>query len=391
MRKSPQNLAHTQSPGNISLRNKEANSGRDFNPLVDIHFENLNADTIGLRGIDTGSGVRVMRIPYWLGQRGMQSVYIDDNWTVDLGTSSIDQVTFTGGLVDGISFAASTDYCLFAFFDPFDPENNKFKGFGVTTRPQTTASAVSSGTRGSVGTFTVPSPGANRFNVGARVICRVGINIGDDYNQGTVTEIESATSIKIKLDSTYGAIAETNTDLSGSGIDIIQTNFFAPKLDNSENTVYPGNGVQYSYKFIGLIQTDANIEIINFARAGQWIYLHPFILHFSKSSQTTSSTETTCLSRIIPVSTNKLLGVFIVTVNSGTTGHAILLINSGSHEQITSDRIRRSATGNIANQDQQYYECDINLSNNSILHNITIVSNQNATYSNFIRGYTLYE
>jgi hypothetical protein len=370
------------------MRSKEANAGRDFNPLVDIHFENLNADTIGLRGIDTGSGVRVMRVPYWLGQRGMQSVYIDDDWTVDLGTLSINETTFTGGLVDGQSFAASTDYPLFAFFDPFDPNNDKFKGFGATTRPQTTASAVSSGTRGSEATFTVPSPEANRFNLGSRVICRQGTLIGDDYNQGTVTAIVSATSIKIQLDDSYGGIVETNTDLSGSGIEILQTNFFAPKMDTTTESLYPGGGVEYAYRFIGLVQSDDLSDIHNFAKPGKFLYTRP--LSMKVATATTSGITTQCLSRWVPINTDRFLMQGNGNMSSGTSGNYIFGLKNSDVGQVTSELFKFNATGNIVLA-VLTDECDINLSNNSFELDHVLSGNHVATTDIFLRGYTLYE
>ena len=117
------------------------------------------------------------------------------------------------------------------------------------------------------------SNAAFAFNVGARVIARVGNPFGAAYNQGIVTSITNGTTIVVTLDASYGLPNESNSVLAGGGMTLIQVAGFAPKL-STEDSLYPGSGEEYAYRILGSLQINDVSEICHVRHLGEpWLFL----------------------------------------------------------------------------------------------------------------------
>lgn len=268
-------------------------------------------DKLLIQGYETGCGDAPIILPFRLLSPDTSDFYqlfqmeITDSWALDLNTSTIDLVTFTGGIIDGSgAYAADSDYLVWAFISPGDVESARFKGFGISKRPITTGVTVTSG--GGLGASTVFNVGANngyKYTVGSRVLAREGVAVGDDFNQGTVTAI-AANSVTVTLDAAYGIANSTNTTLAGTpGVTLLQMNMFEPRMWTSPGTLYPGNAAavdNYQYLYMGMIQSDNDTDVKMFRKPGDIYHLSNAALIFSVSGAAASSNNVVCLSRWTP-------------------------------------------------------------------------------------------
>jgi len=353
MRKPTNQLSHTEPPGNKNNRIQENNRGRSIAP--EFYFDitgDITGDTLKIRGYETGSGNRLIKLPFWPisdlrasdGERlstGFQTLHELDDWTIDINETTIDLTTRIGGLIDGTTLAASSDYLMWAFMDPTDSTNSKFRGIGITQRPQTTlASTTSGGGLGATGsTFTVTAGHGNKFTVGSRVVIREGAANGDGFNQGVVTAVASAL-LTVDLDSTYGAISETNSTLASlTGLDILQLDSFEPYLQStSDHSVFPGGGVEHAFCYLGSFQTDSASKIKYVRRRGERVLIANSII-FSTGNNASIPATTICLARWIPFNTNEVRLELLIEVLSGN-GDVFLQVKTdanGPADFITTD------------------------------------------------------
>lgn len=340
MRDSINNLNHTGESGNKNQRTIHALEGRDLDPVFD--FQRIDSENVGIIGLPTGSGDTVIRVPFRLTDKdnsfvanGGQTLFISDDWIIDITTTVIDLTSDPpkGGLIDGNSLEADTDYLLWAFIDPFDSDNSKFKGFGLTKLPFTTGATVFfGGGLGALVTMTVASPDGHAFNVGARIVIRESTTKGTEYNQGIITAT-TATTVTATLDTTYGAISESNIALSGGGTtyEIRQLTNFVPYMYSATKELFPGSGTEYQFKYMGHIQTDTSSDILRLRYRGDpynWAYSFATIVFDNTAIVATFSSQIS-LARWIPFHTRR--GRFELTGNrvSGapTTGFVILTID----------------------------------------------------------------
>ncbi len=250
-RDSPNLLAHTRTPGNRNFGIQQALAGLEVDPEFEFSQIGQSARRIKIEGRQTGSGDSQWRVPWRItlagsGGTGRQLETSSDEWTLDLNTTVINLDTMFGGLIDSVALAADKNYLVWAFFDPFDSGGTKFKGFGLTTKPEVTGASVSSG--GGLGVSITLSVGANqgsRFSDGARILVRAGDVLGDDWNQGTITS-RTTSSITATMDAVFAGVAEANTALSGT-LDVFQLDNFQPRMATSDNELYPGSGTEYSF------------------------------------------------------------------------------------------------------------------------------------------------
>ncbi len=341
MRKSVNTQGHTANPGNQNLRILENNRGRSLEPefLFDM-TRDITGDTLKIRGVPTGSGNRVIKLPFWslsdertplspIGQdrygdqarasEGFQTLYVDneDPWTIDVTTIGINVDTRIGGLIDGTTLLPSEDYLVWAFMDPNDTTNTKFRGFGFSARPKAVgASTVVGGGVGSPTTlFSVTAGDGNRFTLGSRVVIREGNLPGDAFNQGIVTAVLD-NAISVELDPTYGAILETNSSLTGlTGLEIIQLDSFEPyaKIVILDVQLTFGG---FLFCYLGSFNTNSASKIKSIRRRGDRVKIVETIINSSGNSATVPLT-TICLARWIPFNTNEVKLALILEVMAG--------------------------------------------------------------------------
>jgi len=353
MRKPPNILAHTAPPGSQNLRILENNRGRSIAP--EFYFDitgDITGDTLKIRGYETGSGNRLIKLPFWPvsglrttdGERlstGFQTLHELADWTIDINVTTVNLTTRIGGLIDGTSLAASSDYLMWAAMDPNHSNNAKFRGIFFTQRPQTTsASTTSGGGLGAAGsTFTVIAGHGNKFTVGSRIVIKEGDAIGDDFNQGVITAVTS-TLLTVDLDATYGAISETNTTLVGlSGLEIVQLDSFEPYLQStSEHSVFPGSGVEHAFCYLGSFQTDSASKIKYVRRRGERVKFVANIVNSIGNNLSVPAT-TLCLARWLPFNTNEVKVQIFIEVFAGN-GNVFVLVKTDAdspEDQIISD------------------------------------------------------
>lgn len=356
--------SHTGNPGNQNTRILENNRGRTIKPefLFDM-ARDITGNTLKIRGVPTGSGNRVIRLPFWsvsdqrtplslIGQdrygdqarssKGFQTLEVDDSdpWIIDVTTTGIDVENRIGGIVDGTTLAPSVDYLVWAFMDPTDPANEKFRGFGITQRPRSVgAVTILGGTVGNASTLFSVTPGdGNGFTLGSRVVVREGVTPGDAFNQGIVTAVQDNV-ILVDLDATYGAILETNSSLAGlSGLEILQLDSFEPyaKIVILDVQLTFGN---FPFCYLGSFNTDSASKIKAVRRRGDRVRTANVVANVSGNNVTVPPT-TICLARWIPFNTNEVKLLLILEVMAGTGSVAFLVTTDADSPEdviLTSD------------------------------------------------------
>ena len=224
--------------------------------------------SVSIRPVKTPSGDLALIVPFrrlFAGATETRPTLIEvpNVWTLDLTATTIDPITFVGGLIDGIPAAINTDHPVWAFMD----DAGRFQGFGMTTWPRVTGATFVGGALGSLTTITVGGTNGYRFTVGARVIVRAGVSVGSAYNQGTITA-RTATTITVQLDNLYpGLTVGANTALAGPQ-EVVQTSDFRP-YNSTNGLLYPADGVaEYNFTLCGMVQTNAVGFVRNWRRVG---------------------------------------------------------------------------------------------------------------------------
>lgn len=194
-------------------------------------FDEYNAKTVQIQPIRRGQVEGIASIPFYIDGPKSPIISTSDTWTLDLDESTIDTTTLVGGLVDGIALVNGRDYLIWAFLD----QQLGFAGFGMTRKPYDSFSAGTAA-KGATGTFTVTA--AYQFTIGARVVVRndAGTFPAYEWNWGTITAINSGTSISILMDnhSDYGFAITASTN----GF-IVQWNKFKPwMVTSTDQTLY---------------------------------------------------------------------------------------------------------------------------------------------------------
>jgi len=333
-------LSHTAPAGNKNLRILENNRGRSIKPefLFDMTGD-ISGDTLKIRGMPTGSGNRVIKLPFWSlstqraadGTRlssGFQTLRIEDEiWTIDINTTALDTPNKTGGRLDGVALAPNTDYLVWALMNEKESSNEKLQGFGITTRPQAAGVVTTvGGGVGALGIFTTINKDAITFTKGARIVIRQGSAAGDAFNQGIVLA-KATNSLTVLLDGTYGTINETNSSLAGLvDLEIFQLDSFEPytKLPITGESTFPGGGVEFPFCYLGSLETDSASKIKSFRRRGDRVKIANVVANVSGNNVTVPPT-TICLARWIPFNSNevKLLAIVEIMAGQGDVNLAI--------------------------------------------------------------------
>lgn len=139
----------------------------------------------------------------------------ENSWTIDVSKTEINKNIYTGGIIDSLGKQNSNWYHLYYFLN----DNFLSKGYGLVREPITTASAVSGGNKGSLATYTIPSPQGWAFTIGAKVSV---YKSESEWNTGKVYEAIGS-SLKILMDNeSYG------NNITSSDPIIKQYNRFKP-------------------------------------------------------------------------------------------------------------------------------------------------------------------
>jgi len=163
--------------------------------------------------------------------------------------------------MDGLGLQASTVYHVYAFADV----QSRPKGFGLYAIPKSTFQCASTA-KGNELTATTMTK-AYRFTLGSRVRVlhnNVTTSVNDtDWNLGTVSEISSATQIKILMDNnqvwgnTYGATIPVQSSTGG----LIEqlSNFHPYTPDNADQSTLFAN-----YRVVGVLGSDGSSNLEGF-------------------------------------------------------------------------------------------------------------------------------
>jgi len=319
----------TALPGNRNQRIDDALCGIALQPHYALEHYNLaTARQFKISPEQTGNGDQIIRLPtrpvndtrQAIGTRCIESL---DTWLIDMDTSVIDPVTKTGGLIDGVALLPTTDYLLWAIHNL--SATPALLGYGLTARPRFSGYtlAASPAVRGSTAVINCTGAGL-RFSISARVLLNQGgIAIGALYNQGVVTA-QTADTITVRLDDDYGAVSETNTDLTNAVPGLInQFDMFEPRVGNT-GQLY-GNG-EYSFTYMASVETDTSSDLRLIRRRGD-VYRHlvaPITCWIQQVTAITSPvTDTLCLARWTPVdATSVALAIDpILNPDPGGTGY----------------------------------------------------------------------
>jgi hypothetical protein len=292
------------------------------------------------------------------------------SWLIDLDTSTINTTTRTGGLIDSIALAASSDYFVWAFYDHTKSDAGGFQGIGVTLRPRHTGITVTSG--GGLGASTVLSGftvgHGHRYPIGCRVLVRegttgyTGVN-GSDYNQGIVTATTS-TTITVTLDTTYDpatavGLVDSNATVATS-VEVIQLDHFQPLIVNTTApTLYGG----FQYCYLGMLQTDSGSNISDYRYIGDR-YTFPDVANYLIRTQTlgVDTRVQQCLARYIPFHVREVYTMFTAerTLGAAVLGHTRVSRDAADHELYRTSNVGTAAEqrneGNLATH---RFDCSI--------------------------------
>jgi hypothetical protein len=194
----PPTIAAPNTISNPQLAAMAANQKALFNnyrssPYKPVTLE-LQLDTV------TTDGVRIYP------RGGQSNIYIwNNNQVSEIDMSNFPngrEVPMTGNMLDIAAIAANSRYLIWAIFNT----DGSFARFGFTLKPFLVYTAVSSGSQGSLATYTTAGTGANNcysFQPSQVVTVRnedAGTGAPNyQWNFGTVTAINSATSISILM------------------------------------------------------------------------------------------------------------------------------------------------------------------------------------------------
>jgi hypothetical protein len=248
----------------------------------------------------------------WINGVTYENIYDSNNpYTIDLSTTGIDDTNKIGGIVDGITLVAADarDFLIWAFANN---QNNGFEGFAVTHKPYSAYTGPATATVGTTVTFTGLT-NAYQFTEGARVAVRNTVGTAPQYqwNWGTITAINSNTSIDVLMDNT-GVYSVTLTAATGG--EILQWDKFRPwVVSASDQTLYKNN-----YRLIGELTTDASGNISTSHRVDDPWRPYPFGQIYANTTATLNGTlATISAGRRIPLWSKKI-DVLLIIRNSTT-------------------------------------------------------------------------
>ena len=238
-----------------------------FEPEFDFFPVPGSATLLKITGRNHASGQRAMRFPFWQRDSGLVKTPVvleeTEDWTLDFSTAGIELGLRKSGLYAG-SVTAATDYWIFALMNRrlTDP----FAGIIIFPKPADSAPTVSSG--GALGgSATLTSGiGGYRYALGSRVLIN---QPGGPYNQGTVTA-RSGGDLTVQLDSSYGAVSDANSALGAGNYEVTQLDLPQPIMPAADE-LYPGNGTEYDFCYLGMVQTD-EVGGIRYARKRGEVY-----------------------------------------------------------------------------------------------------------------------
>jgi hypothetical protein len=255
--------------------------------------------------------------------------------------------TGLGGLVDGIALAASTDYLLWAF--QTSTLENSLYGVGITSRPVVAIPAatgvVSGGGLGSTGVFNCTTAGhANRVTEGARVLIYEGTTLGSNYNQGTVTDVDTGTNrISVALDAAYSLGLNTNTTLAGAAAKtLVQLTCFEPRAISETTTVFDGK----PFVYLGSLQTNSSSNIRRTRKRGDLLELITAATFRSQAGITANENVQAGLGNWLPLHAIEVYAIAFANITSGTPGQARVTVGTDTTSPVEID-CRSAIGGNI--------------------------------------------
>lgn len=210
-------------------------------------FDNYILKTVQYQAQDLGKGTAFAKHLFEMGNES-RLVTLTDSWTLDLAATGVNMSTRVGGLIDTIAFVNGREYLVWAFFN----DNFQWAGMGITRKPYSAFSAISTGSAplGATRNFTVAD--AFQFTVGARVAVRNGVGTAPqfEWNWGTIQDpIPNSTTLSITMDnSVYG-----NSITGVTAGEILQWDMFRPWI------VGPSSQTLYTpyYSLVGEMTTEA--------------------------------------------------------------------------------------------------------------------------------------
>lgn len=205
-------------------------------------FINIDGATVQFQPIDKGAGGDWSRYFFEINNevRGFKN---SESWNLNLSNAGIVLSTFSGGRVDTIAQEADRQYLVWAFLDA----NQNWGGIGITRKPYSAFSAISSGNKGSTASLTVTN--GFQFTIGARVYVRneKGTSNLSEYNWGTVVTVAN-TTITVSMDNVTGVGVNITAATGGT---VFQHDNFRPYVVTSlAQTLYSSY-----YCLIGEIDT----------------------------------------------------------------------------------------------------------------------------------------
>jgi hypothetical protein len=238
-------------------------------------------------GVQNGAGERLFSVPF----AGIGAFSeIDDDWTIDLTTATIDLTTFIGGRVDGIAIENDRDYLIWAFLD----DNQRFAGIGATRKPYSTFTSAAAGAKGA--SFVVTVTNGFQFTIGARVVLRNnrGTAPVNEWNWGTITA-QANTSLTVLLDNnTYGT-AFTTTGGGDGGV-VQQWNSFRPwVVTTTGQTLYKNH-----YSLLGECSTNSTVITFAYKLTDEYRWMANTVF-YSVTGTAAGGTTLVSLGRFIPL------------------------------------------------------------------------------------------
>jgi hypothetical protein len=224
-------------------------------------------------------------------------------------TLSLDlTLTGLGGLIDGITFVAANarDFLIWAIASDV---NTEFLGFALTHKPYSTYTAPATANKGSSYAFTVTN--GFQFTAGARVAVRNTNGTAPLYqwNWGTITSVNSNTSITILMDNNanYGSNLTAVT-----GGEIVQWDQFRPWVVGATQDLYSDN-----YRLIGELCTDTSGNIAVVTRVDDTFRSIPDTLIYNSTALTAGTTF--AIGRVIPLWTKSVDASVLLQESTATT------------------------------------------------------------------------
>lgn len=302
------------------------------------------ARTIEARAYFHNTGDASLRMPFRPLSGTTRLPFVSEQTTAlafDLNTSGL------GGLVDGIAIASEADLLCWAFLA--GPLDTTIYGVGVTTRPRLaipiTTGVVSGGGLGTTAVFALTTAGhANRVTVDSRVLIYEADTAGSNYNQGTITVVDTSLNrITVLLDATYGLGANSNTTLAGAAAKtLVQLNNFEPRAVSETTSVFSGK----PFVYIGSVHLNTSSNIRYCRQRGDYLELPATYVPVTATGVTASASAQTGLGNWLPMAAKDVYCILASNITAGTPGQSRVLIAPDSASRIAIDN-RNFIGGNL--------------------------------------------